>query len=87
MSQSSQKLDRQSLINLVDNIMTTSGCVVDVDALISTLEKNTPHPDPGSLIFNPPSGRAMTATEIVDLALGDSSHSESPSSTGNEERC
>jgi len=69
MDQTSKKLDRAALIRLVQHIMTTSGCVVDVDGLISTLESNVPHPDPSSLIFNPPSGKAMTATEIVDIAL------------------
>lgn len=63
------KLDRDALIRLVQHIMTTSGCVVDVDGLISTLESNVPHADPSGLIFNPPSGKAMTAEEIVDIAL------------------
>ena len=69
MDQTSKKLDRDALIRLVQHIMTTSGCVVDVDGLISTLEANVSHPDPSSLIFNPPSGKAMTAAEIVDIAL------------------
>ena len=34
------KLDREELIRLVDHIMTTSGCIVDVDALLSRLEQN-----------------------------------------------
>jgi len=49
--------------------MTTSGCIVDVDALLSRLEQNVPHPNVSELIFNPPSGKAMTAEQIVDLAL------------------
>jgi hypothetical protein len=49
--------------------MTTSGCVVDVDALLSRLEQDVPHPNVSELIFNPPSGKAMTAEQIVDLAL------------------
>ena len=69
MDHTSKKLDRDTLIKLVQRIMTTSGCVVDVDGLISTLEANVPHPDPSSLIFNPSSGKAMSATEIVDIAL------------------
>lgn len=74
MDQTSKKLDRDALIELVQDIMTTSGCVVDVDGLISTLEAHTPHPDPSRLIFNPPSGKAMTATEIVDIALSTKSN-------------
>lgn len=69
MDQTSKKLDRPALIRLVQHIMTTSGCVVDVDGLISTLESNVPHPDPSRLIFHPPSGKALTAAEIVDAAL------------------
>ena len=69
MEQNTRKLDRDQLIRLVQNIMTTSGCMVDMDALICKLEANVPHPDPSSLIFNPSSGKAMTAAEIVDLAL------------------
>lgn len=63
------KLTRDELIRLTDHIMTTSGCVVDVDALLSKLESNVPHPNVSELIFNPASGRAMTAAEIVDEAL------------------
>lgn len=63
------KLNREELIRLVDHIMTTSGCIVDVDALLSRLEQNVPHPNVSELIFNPPSGKAMTAEQIVDLAL------------------
>ena len=69
MEQNTKKLDRDQLISLVQTIMTTSGCMVDMDALICKLEANVPHPDPSSLIFNPSSGKAMTAAEIVDLAL------------------
>ena len=64
------KLNRDELILLVQHIMTTSGCIVDVDGLLSKLEANVPHPNVSELIFNPPSGKAMTAEEIVDEALG-----------------
>ena len=63
------KLNREELIRLVQHIMTTSGCVVDVDALLSKLEANVSHPNVSELIFNPPSGKKMTAAEIVDEAL------------------
>ncbi len=71
MDPTSKKLDRAALIRLVNHIMTTSGCVVDVDGLISTFESNVPHPDPSSLIFNPPSGKALTAAEVVEIALSE----------------
>ena len=63
------QLSRDELIRLVQHIMTTSGCVVDVDALLARLESNVPHPNVTELIFNPPGGKAMTAEEIVDEAL------------------
>ncbi len=62
-------LDRAALIRLVHQIMTSSGCMVDVDGMIATFERSVPYPDAGELIFHPPSGKAMTAEEIVDLAL------------------
>jgi len=64
------KLTRDELIRLVQHIMTTSGCIVDVDALLGKLESNVPHPNVSELIFNPPSGKAMTPEQIVDEALG-----------------
>ena len=63
------QLNRDELIRLVQHIMTTSGCIVDVDALLGKLESNMPHSNVSELIFNPPSGKAMTAEEIVDEAL------------------
>lgn len=60
---------RDDLIRLVDHIMTTSGCVVDVDALLGKLEASVPHPNVSELIFNPPSGKRMTAEQIVDEAM------------------
>ena len=62
-------MTREELIQLVQHIMTTSGCVVDVDGLLHKLEANVPHPNVSQLIFNPPSGKRMTAEEIVDEAL------------------
>ena len=62
------KLTREELIRLVQHIMTTSGCVVDVDALLGTLEDNLPHSNVSQLIFDPPNGKAMSAEQIVDEA-------------------
>ena len=64
-----EKLSRDELIRLVQHIMTTSGCVVDVDALLGRLESNVPNSNISELIFNPPSGKKMTAEQIVDEAL------------------
>jgi hypothetical protein len=64
-----KQLDRDELIRLVQHIMTASGCVTDLDALLNQFEANVKRPNASELIFNPPSGKRMTAAEIVDLAL------------------
>ena len=64
-----QKLDRDELIRLVHHIMVSSGCITDVDGLIEQFERSVPYPDAGGLIFAPPSGKRMSAEEIVDMAL------------------
>lgn len=76
------KLNRDELIRLVQHIMTTSGCVVDLDALLNEFESNVDYPNASELIFNPPSGKKMTATEIVDLAFS-SSNESSPNKNTN----
>ena len=68
------KKTKDELVAMVDTVMKTSACVTDFDALMSPLEKQFPGVDIGRLIFDPPSGKRMTATEIVELALeGDAS--------------
>ncbi len=62
--------DRDKLTEMVDHVMKTSGCVVDMDALLNRLEPHFPGCDIGRLIFDPPSGKRMTAAEIVNEALG-----------------
>ena len=63
------KLSREELIRLVEHIMSASGCIVDLDALLNQFEENVGHPNASELIFNPPSGKKMTAEEIVDAAM------------------
>ena len=60
---------RDDLIRLVQHIMDASGCVTDIDGLLNQFERQVPHPDASRLIFDPPSGKALTAAEIVDLAM------------------
>ncbi len=79
------RLTRAELIRLVQHIMTTSGCVVDVDALLGKLESNLPNSNVSELIFNPPCGKAMSAEQIVDQALqqgGGNSNPDSATSHG-----
>lgn len=65
----SKKLNRDDLIRLVDRIMNSSGCIVDVDGLLNQFEANVTMRNAGELIFNPPEGRKLSAVEIVDRAL------------------
>ena len=64
------KLNREELIRLVKHIMSASGCVIDLDALLNQFDTNVSYPNASELIFNPPSGKQMTAEEIVDIAIG-----------------
>ena len=71
------KKTKAELVAMVDAVMKSSACMVDFDALIIPLEKQFPGVDIGKLIFDPPSGKRLQATEIVDEALrieGDSTH-------------
>ncbi len=63
------KLTREELVRLVEHIMSVSGCVVDLDALLNQFEANVEYPNASELIFNPPSGKKMSAEEIVDIVL------------------
>ena len=63
------KLDRKQLIELVQHIMVVSACVTDLDALLNQFEANVRYPNASKLIFDPPSGKRLTAEEIVDFAL------------------
>ncbi len=64
------RLNHDELVRLVQHIMTTSGCVVDLDALLNEFESNVSYPNAAELIFNPPSGKRMSAEEVVNLAMG-----------------
>jgi hypothetical protein len=60
---------RDRLIQMVRKIQNASACVVDFDAMLSQLEEKIQDREVSQLIFDPPSGKALTAEEIVDLAL------------------
>ena len=60
---------KSELIQMVDAVMKSSACTMDFEALMRPLEKQLPGVDIGRLIFDPPSGKKMTAAEVVDLAL------------------
>ena len=60
---------KAKLVELVKEIQATSACVTDFDALMNRLEEKLGNPHIGKLIFDPPSGKKLSAEEIVDLAL------------------
>ena len=61
--------NREALIGMVREIQLTSACVTDFDALMTRLEEKLGDPEIGRLIFDPPSGKKLSAEEIVDMAL------------------
>ena len=63
------KLDRAGLIRLVEHIIKSSGCIMDVDALLTQFDNNVPMPEASRMIFDPPDGRRRSAEEIVDFAM------------------
>jgi len=68
---------KSELIQMVDAVMKSSACTMDFEALMRPLEKQLPGVDIGRLIFDPPSGKKMTAAEVVELALSDGGGIES----------
>ncbi len=63
------KPDREQLIQMVREVQSASACVIDFDALMNRVEKQSGNKQIGQLIFNPPGGTPLTAEEIVDIAL------------------
>jgi hypothetical protein len=71
------RLTREQLIVVVQRIMRCDGTEEEIDELVTTLERNVPHPAPTDLIFYPHDmipgfdlEQELTAEEVVDLALG-----------------
>ena len=64
-----QKMGRLELERLVEKIRNESGCIVDLDALISRFEANVHQPSASRLIFESPTGRLMSAREVVEAAM------------------
>ncbi len=62
-------LTRQDLERLVEKIRNESGCIVDLDALISRFEQHVNRPSASRLIFESPSGRLLSASEVVAEAM------------------
>ena len=66
-----EKLGRPELERLVEKIRKESGCIVDLDALISRFEANVQNPSASRWIFESPTGRLLSAREVVDRAMED----------------
>ena len=65
---------KHELAELVDTIRSSAGCRTDIDQLLQKLESATGYSEVGTLIFCPPDGRELTATEIVEISLQRSTH-------------
>ena len=63
------KPSKDDLIRLVDRIQNESGCIVDLDSLITRFEQSVPNPEISAWIFDPPDGKRKSPEEIVNLAF------------------
>ena len=62
-------MTREDLVRLVEKIRRESGCIVDLDALLSRFEANVRDPASSAFIFESPTGRLLSATEVVERAM------------------
>ncbi len=62
-------MNEQQLVNLVEKIRGSSGCIVDLDGLIGRFENHVKHPENSRLIFESDSGRLLPAEEVVRNAV------------------
>ncbi len=60
---------REQLVQMVREVKSASACMVDFDLMLNRLESKFEDPNIGELIFDPPGGKALTAEQIVDIAL------------------
>ena len=60
---------KEDLIRLVGQIQNGSGCMIDMDALLTKFERSVPNPAVSQWIFDPPAGKRKTPAEIVELAF------------------
>lgn len=62
-------MTEENLVRLVKQIRTASGCIVDLDGLIEKFERHVKDASASQLIFDSPSGRMLTAEEVVEQAM------------------
>lgn len=63
------QLNREALIQIVEQIMDADGTDAELDNLMLKLEASVPHPAVSDLIFWPKNNKEPTAAEVVDEAL------------------
>ena len=61
-------MSEEELIKLVKQIRLSSGCMIDLDGLLGKFEANVKDPAASQLIFESPTGRMLSAEEVVSKA-------------------
>ena len=61
-------MSEEELIKLVKQIRLSSGCMMDLDGLLGRFEANVKDPAASQLIFESPTGRMLSAEEVVSKA-------------------
>ncbi len=61
-------MTEEQLVSLVRMIRQSSGCIVDLDALISRFENNVIRPQCSEYIFNSDTGPLLSPEEVVQKA-------------------
>ena len=61
-------MSEEELIKLVKQIRVSSGCMMDLDGLLGKFEANVKDPSASQLIFESPTGRLLSAEEVVNKA-------------------
>lgn len=61
-------MSEEDLIKLVKQIRISSGCMMDLDGLLGKFEANVKDPTASQLIFESPTGRMLSAEEVVSKA-------------------
>ena len=61
-------MSEEELIKLVKQIRVSSGCMMDLDGLLGKFEANVKDAAASQLIFESPTGRMLTAEEVVEKA-------------------
>ena len=61
-------MSEEELVQMVKRIRAASGCMMDLDGLLGKFEANVKDPTASELIFMSPTGRLLSAEEVVAKA-------------------